>query len=203
MSFKRTAALAASLVFGLGAVAGDNPAAQPTWISISGRLMEMGDDSFVVDYGEGEITVTLRAEDRDGEGYKMLRGDRVTLSGRVDKTLFADTTLTASSIFVEDVGTYFFADRDSRAVPVEMPTPLNTTVLHGTISAIGEHTFDLGEGPRRVTVNVGEMLRNPLDDNGYQHLEQGDEVRVTGFLDPDLFENHTFEARTVTTLVNR
>jgi hypothetical protein len=74
--------------------------------------------------------------------------------------------------------------------------------------AAGRRTND-GEvrraiGNRLVNVEVEEMAYNPLDNVGYQKIEIGDRVSVTGEMDTDFFEGEReFVAESVITLDDR
>ncbi len=46
------------------------------------------------------------------------------------------------------------------------------------------------------------MSYNPLDDDGYQKIDVGDRVSVTGEIDKDLFESHKLDADSFVTLSN-
>ena len=47
------------------------------------------------------------------------------------------------------------------------------------------------------------MLYNPLDDEGYQKIDVGDRVKVTGNIDNDLFEGKELMADSVIKLNRR
>ncbi|MDX1380313.1 MAG: hypothetical protein R3233_04290, partial [Xanthomonadales bacterium] len=71
-----------------GAVRADEPnpyvKADDTWISISGTVDVVHPNSFVLDYGDGMVKVEMDDGDRDADAYKLLKGDKVTVSGRID-----------------------------------------------------------------------------------------------------------------------
>ena len=76
------------------------------------------------------------------------------------------------------------------------------TVIKGTITSVdvGGDEFMLDTGLQELTVEVDELVLNPLDDEGYRQLDVGDRVSVNGQIDNDLFEGRVFEADYVTTL---
>jgi len=198
----------ASLTLAAPATAGDDPysRADGTWISIDGSVDAVSADSFVLDYGNGMITVEMDDGDRDADGYALLRGDKVTVSGTIDDDFFETTTIEAGSVYVEKIDTYFFASALDEEGPwydhtyLEPPVIISATVLRGTVSSVSDDEFTLDTGLREMTVSVDGMPYNPLDDEGYQRIEKGDRVQVTGHLDHDLFEGRELEARSVMTL---
>lgn len=183
--------------------------ADDTWISIDGTVDSVSADSFVLDYGPGLITVEMDDGDRDADAYKLLKGDKVRVSGMIDDDLFEVRTIEAGSVYVESLGTYFYAssiDEEDRDLFVTYTTPVmvGDMVLQGTVSAVEEEEFMLNTGNRLVNVEVEEMAYNPLDNVGYQKIEIGDRVSVTGEMDTDFFEGEReFVAESVITLDDR
>lgn len=165
--------------------------ADDTWITIDGTVESVARDSFVLDYGPNVITVEMDDGDRDADGYKLAKGDKVRVSGMIDDDFFETTTIEASSVYVENLGTYFFAsamDEEDTFVTYTTPVTVGETVVQGTVTAVEEEEFVLNTGARLLRVEVEEMPYNPLDDIGYQKIRVGDRVSVTGDMDFDFFE---------------
>lgn len=186
----------------------EDPYAQPddTWISISGSVEAVSADAFTLNYGEGVITVEMDDGDRDADAYKLIPGDKVTVSGMIDDDFYETTTIEASSVYVENIGTYFYAsavDEEDTFVTVTTPIVVSTTVVQGTVTEVGDEEFTLDTGLQELTVEVEEMPYNPLDKEGYQKIEVGDRVSVTGSIDRDLFEGREFVASSVITLSDK
>ncbi|HBN14736.1 MAG TPA: hypothetical protein DEG76_00515 [Pseudohongiella sp.] len=186
-----------------------NPYIEPdsTWISIDGTVESVSPDSFLLDYGQGSVFVEMDDGDRDADGYKLMPGDRVTVSGLIDDDFYELTTLEASSVYVEHLGTYFYAsalDEEDSFVDVG-PVNVSDTTFQGMVSSVDAEAeqFRLASGAQMITVNVDEMSYNPLDDEGYQKITPGDVVSVTGNIDIELFEGRVFDADLVTTLHDR
>ena len=144
--------------------------------------------------------------DRDADGYKLLEGDEVRVRGAVDRDFFETTTIEASSVYVKKVETTFFAsavdeeDRFFWGLP-EMLT--SQTVLSGVVKDVRKEEFDLDTGWQVITVEVEDMTYNPLDDKGYQRVDSGDYVTVSGTMDRDFFEGRELVASWVTTLSDK
>lgn len=184
----------------------ESPYTQPdgTWINLSGTVESVTTDSFLLNYDGGSITVEMDDGDRDADGYKLVRGDRVTVSGAVDDDFFGSDSIEASSVYVENINTYFYAsaiDDEDPFVPVAPILP-SVVQLQGTVTAIGVDDFTIDTGARKITIEVDEMGYDPLDDEGYQKIVKGERVRVGGHYDVDLFENHSFEADYIVSLQN-
>ena len=181
------------------------PYAQPddTWISLSGTVDEVFTDEFLLDYGDGLITVEMDDGDRDADAYKLLEGDSVTVTGMVDDDFFETTTIEASSVYVEKLDTYFYAsavDEEDAFITITTPVVVSEVLVQGTVTDVRDEEFTLNTGLRRITVEVEEMPYNPLDDEGFQQVELGDVVSVRGIVDDDFLEGREIVASAVVTL---
>lgn len=204
------AGLVAALI-STGAFADEpNPYLQPddSWITISGKVQSVSKDRFTLDYGDGVVTVEMDDGDRDADAYKLLTGDKVTVSGRIDDDFYEMTKIEASSVYVENLGTTFFAsaideeDWHDWAVAVTVPLDVSRTIVYGTVTKVDSEAFTVDAGVRELRVAVDDMPYNPLDDEGYQKIGVGDRVKVTGDLDIGFFEGRHLEADTIIKLRN-
>jgi uncharacterized protein YdeI (BOF family) len=205
MKNTRILTFASFTLFALPAVA-VNPYAMEdnSWISINGEVTSVTADAFELDYGDGQITVEMDDGDRDADGYKLMMGDEVRVSGMIDDDFYDLTTIEASSVYVKNIDTYFYASAmDEEDIGYTIISPSVTdTVVQGTITSVdvnGEQ-FTLDSGLQELTVEVDELTYNPLDDEGFQQLDVGDRVSVQGSIDHDFFAGRVFEANYVTTL---
>ena len=204
---RTSTALVAILAAGsaLWAAAEPSPYAKPdgSVITIDGTVDSVSADTFLLDYGQGAITVEFDDGDRDADAYKLVPGDRVSVTGLIDDDFYELTTIDASSVYVESLGTYFYAsavDEEDPVVWVNAPIVVSSYTVQGTVSTTDDDSFTLDTGARKLTVETGRMVYDPLDDVGYQKITEGDIVSVTGNLDSGLFGDQEVEARTVTTL---
>jgi len=180
----------------------ENPYAKEnnSWISINGEVDSVSTDQFELDYGEGNITVVM--EDDDRKGYQLKKGDEVRVSGLMDNNFYNDSVIEAGSVHIKNANTYFYAGAmDEEDVDFTVMSPiLRDTVIKGNITHVSlkDEEFTLDTGIQMLTVEVDEMLSNPLDNEGYLQLSVGDRVSVNGKIDNDLFEGRVFEAVSVT-----
>lgn len=183
--------------------------ADNTWITLSGEVESVDRDSFMLDYGDGYILVEMDDGDRDADAYKLLKGDRVTVSGQIDDDFFETTKIEASSVYVENIGTTFFASSvdeetsEGLVATVSVPVVVAETVVQGTVTDVNTSEFTVDAGLHNMRVDVSDMPYNPLDDEGYQKIDVGDRVRVSGDIDSDLFEGRELVADTLIKLNNR
>ena len=199
-----SAALLAPIAPNFATAASPYLKADNSWISIDGKVKSVTSDSFVLNYGEGDITVKMDDGDRDGDAYKLLPNDKVTVSGEIDDNLFSATEIEASSVFVEKLGTTFFAssaDQDAFSYYNYDPdVSIADTMLNGTVSSVEGRTFTLNTGNKMVKVDTNSLSYNPLDSEGFQRIEKGDRVSVTGEMDEGFFTNRQLRADSILTL---
>ena len=88
LSFVSTAALA------------EDPAKYPhgTRLNTDGTVDKLGPDMFVLNYGEGNITVEMDDVDRDADAYKLVKGDYVSVTGAIQKIFFEHRVIKARSV---------------------------------------------------------------------------------------------------------
>jgi len=184
-----------------------NPYLQPnnTWISISGTVDTVTADSFILDFGEGLVTVEMDDGDRDADGYKLLKGDKVTVNGMVDDDFYETTSIEAGSVYVEKLNTYFYAssidDEDFDAtIWYTYPVVVGEVTVQGAVSEINGEEFKLTTGLNSITVDVGNMPFNPLDDVGYVQIDKGDIVRVNGTAEQQFFNENRLSAQNLVVL---
>ena len=194
-----------------GAVAKENPYLKPddTWISISGTAVDTNAGSFTLDYGQGVITVEMDDWDWYDENFSSIEGDKVTVYGEIDDDFYETTTIEASSVYDQNLGTYFYAssaDEESDVYYydywIDDDLVIGETTVRGTVTSVNGRELTIDMGPRKLTVDTISMIYNPLDDKGYQKISKGDYVRVSGNMDYDFWEGRELMADTMVTLVN-
>lgn len=196
-----------ALSFGLGA-ASDEPANKPdeTWTSLSGTVTSAGPESFRMNYGDGIVTVEMEDWETYGEEFILTKGDHATVFGEVDKDFYEEDSVEASSLYVEDLNSYFYAsDIDAENLGdwiVKTPVEPGETTYIGNVTSVDESagTFTIDSGKRALTVDTTSMPYNPLDDEGYQRIDKGERVSVNGSIDRGFHQDRRIEAETVVTL---
>ncbi|MFW6211030.1 MAG: hypothetical protein ACOC4H_02805 [bacterium] len=200
--------------FVVSAAAAENPYMKPdeSWISISGTVDSARTGAFELDYGDGKVTVEM-----DGWGWKWyedsletFKGDKVTVYGRVDKGLFEDTTIEAGSIYVQDIGAYYYAnaaDDEGDVYGYDYwvqydPFVIGNTHVRGTVTDVNGREFTINTGDNRLEVDTSMLPYNPMDDIGFQKIDEGDYVSVTGIMDYDFWNNRELVADKVVMLVS-
>lgn len=205
--------LAAAIGLGTTGAIAANPYAKAdeSWISISGTIVEAKDNNFLLDYGEGVITVELDDWDIYKEAYPLMDGDRVTVYGRIDDDLFETAKIEAGAVHVKGLNTYLYAssadeeDTDSEFYSYSWTNgvPINNEVnIRGTVTSVspGDREFKVNRGNREIKVETNSMGFNPLDQYGYQRIEKGDVVNVKGNLDTGFFGSRVLDAESITEL---
>src|SRR5690606_33781425 len=166
-------------------------ASDGSYVSLSGTVTETDPHKFELDYGNGKITVEMDDWDWYPEGHLLLVNDDVIVYGYVDDDFYEKRTIEASSVYVSDVGTQFYASGvDEEDFPVITTIALKPQLqLRGTVTAITADEFKLDTGAGVVDVNIGRMPYNPLDEEGFQKIKPNDRVSVTGSPGIDFFND--------------
>ena len=180
-------------------------AADNTCIRVSGTMASINDDSFVLDYGEGTMTVEMEDSARFASGYKLQLNSSVTVYGCLDDELFDNATIEADSVYVEEAGVYYHADpadEEKDFVSVHTPVEVAETELQGTVTNIRGDAFMIDTGERQVQVMVDAMPYNPLDEQGARQIEEGDRVSVTGYINKAFLEEQKMMANSAVVLTD-
>jgi len=175
-----------------------------SWISLSGTVVSTGHESFQLDYGEGIVTVEMDDWDWYDESKGIIDGDKVTVYGRVDDDLYEMTTIEASSVYLKDLNTYYYASAvDEEDYPYVITTWEEDYDINfsGEVTSINGREFTIDTGKRKLNVNTIKLPYNPLDKFGYQKIGKGDYVSVSGNMDYDLFEEKELMAESIVTLI--
>ena len=141
-----------------------------SWINLSGTVDKVSADSFRLNYGDGSIIVEMDDGDRDADGYKLLPGDEVSVTGRIDNGLFERTTIEAAIVHVKNIGTTFYAsavddeELETFAGFMADSMPMQSTMIIGEVTRVSDQTFTVNSGMRAIRVDVSDLAYNPLDD---------------------------------------
>lgn len=186
-----------------------NPYLMPdeNWISISGTAVDPQAASFTLDYGEGTVLVEMDDWDWYDDAGGILDGDKVTVYGEIDDDFYELTSIEASSVYVESLGTYFYANSADEEYEDDYdywvsyaPIVVGQTTVRGTVTSVTGREFTVNTGLRQLTVDTIAMDYNPMDDKGYQQINVGDYVSVSGNMDYDFWEKRELTADSIVTL---
>lgn len=200
----------ALFVSALNVQAGFSDKTNGEFVTISGKVSDVKADSFNLNVEGNKILVEMDDYGWAADGYKLVNGDQVVVSGRVDKDFLEKKKVEAGSVYVKNIDSYFFANSsDEEDVPVITTTytliptlPEGASVdLQGKITSVKGRELVVDTGTRKVTVDTKELIFNPLDKEGYTKLSVGDRVHVSGKVDKDYFDTKEVDAKFVTELI--
>jgi len=170
-----------------------------SWLTLTGRVAQVAPTSFQLDYGSGRVLVEMDDWDWFQEGRALKAGDQVTVSGRVDRDLLEAKKIEASTVYVQNLGTHFFAngqdEEDFLMTTVYVPAQAALPAAVGQVLAIEGREFTLGSPDGAVRVDTAGMTDNPLDTVGARQVKIGDRVQVWGALDLDATERPEIAAQ--------
>lgn len=174
------------------------------WINLGGEVVSTLPTSFILDYGTGTVTVEMDDWDWYREGKALAEGDEVVVTGRVDNDLYDAKKIEASSVYVKDLNTYFYAsgaDEENLAVSTvyvtDAPSYIDST---GYVTAVEGREFTLGGDQGAIRVDTSQLAENPLDAEGFQQVKVGDRVYVWGDFDLSTRENSELMAKGIVSL---
>lgn len=175
------------------------------WLNLTGSVVSTAPNSFMLDYGAGNIRVEMDDWDWFQEGRLLKAGDRVTVSGLADRDLFLAKRVEANSVYVHNLNTIFFAsgaDEESmRARSATAGAPAQYADFTGVVTAVEGREFTLGTGPAAIRVDTSLLADNPLDSQGQHRVKVGDRVLVWGDIDLEPAENAELKARGLLSIV--
>lgn len=176
------------------------------WIRLSGTVSSVSDDAFTLDYGKDKITV--ETDDFASDTLRSLKkGDRVTVSGRIDDGFFSSKDIVASTVHMNSSNQTLSANRNemdaSRSVfPGSDMNAANRAEdgewvsMTGKVSKMDGDEFTIQTGSQSVAVDASDA--DGFDDN---RLRIGDRVSVSGEIDEGgLFDDREIEASSVVIL---
>lgn len=174
------------------------------WLSLSGTVEAVAGDDFVLDYGQSSITVEMDDYDWYDEN-SLIVGDEVTVTGRMDNDFFQARRIEASSVYVDSIHTRFYANADDEEdfLPAADGAVVSDTgvTLTGTIQMIDGDEMIVDAVLFDYRVDTDLLNYDPFDDEGWQRLENGDRISVTGqFDDSDFFDRPEIDATSITEL---
>lgn len=161
-----------------------------SYISLQGKVAAATPESFELNYGEGIITVEMDHWEWYPDAYASFEDNDVTVHGYVDEGFYDGKTIIASSIYIDQIGTYFYPsgiDEMSAAAIAGPPGDFDLKIT-GKVTSVRKGELTIDSGDRKLTVDTGQLEFNTLDDQGFRRIDIGDRVAVFGDLNQDLFE---------------
>ncbi|NHK28790.1 hypothetical protein FF098_012790 [Parvularcula flava] len=198
-----TTVSAAALMFGAASAQTSDvsTATEGDYVSLTGTVNSVEEDSFTVDYGtniiEAEFDDLFSSVEVD---ERLSPGDRVTVYGTVDDDWFEGRVIDVDTVYSSSSYTVYGAN-DVSASPLYYvdPYPADATTgtyitLDGEVTNTRGQSFVLNTGGTMIDVETDQLGYNPLDDMGSQQIETGDRVTVVGTLEDQLFEDSVLVA---------
>ncbi len=173
-----------------------------SYVSLSGTVVTASYEQFQLDYGDGTLLVEMDDWQPDDDAVGLLPDDRVVVYGYIDDGFFEQRTLEASSVYVQSLGTWFYAngtDEEQLATATIIAVEPRITLL-GDVAEVSPASFQLDTGTGTIRVDTSDLPYDPLDDDGYLQIDTGDRVQVGGRLESSFFDDLQLEASSLTEL---
>jgi len=189
-------------------------------IIVTGMIQTVGEDEITLNHGGKKLEVEFTEwpwEDRDMANYLNV-GQKVTVSGQVDKDWLSSNEVEANNIYLDDHYVYYYWVDSSPAYTLSLDQNNNREEndgagqsisemedgallsASGEITAIDDREFTLKSGKDTFTVDTMDLGYNPMDDLGLQQLSIGDRVYVIGNIDDEFFSGKELSADAIITL---
>ncbi len=159
-----------------------------SWIGIYGTVGMVGANSFFLDYGDSTVMVGLTGEVL--REYDFIKGQKVTVYGKVDNDLFDKNIIKARAVVIEggeDSEITVVGEEDK--VKVITGSHVSTSVIHGLVTAVTEKRIVIEQGSEKLSIDTSELSFDVTDDQGRTQVKQGDLVTVQGVLRRDFWDN--------------
>lgn len=174
------------------------------WITLSGRVESVLATGFMLDYGEDDILIEM--DDFDfAEGGALMAGDRVTVTGRMDRSLYESRSIEAASVYIprrleyiyanpmDEEGDWMFSP-DFAPGPLSQPYDDDWLSFTGRVTAVDGNAITVSDQMAEYRVDTSEAVGDEVGTT----IAVGDRVLVTGKLDgADLFDKREVEADSV------
>lgn len=169
--------------------------ADDSWVTLTGRVRSPTATGFMLDYGRGQIPVSMDSWSWYRSDYNQMAGNRVTVYGRIDDAAMQRRSIDAGSVYVENMNTFFYAsptdEQDIAAYAYNIiPVGYSPTRVTGIVQNFDTtaKTIMVDQGAATVLVDLSQLPYDPLDDDGYQQIQEGDRVLVAGEMESGFFE---------------
>lgn len=170
-------------------------------IVLTGKVGQIDGDEFELIYGNNsKITVELDRFGFTGDETKRLTpGESVTVTGYLDDDLFEGREIEAYNIRMNDSRVYYYTTESQPVYrytydPYAEPEEGAFVTMKGTVSDVKGDEFTVSDGNNRMKVDVSEIGYDPFDDEGFQKIENGDEVYIYGTINDSFYESREIMA---------
>lgn len=176
---------------------------EDSWVTLNGRVVSPNPSGFTLDYGRGQIPVSMDSWAWYQSDHDRIDGNRVTVYGRIDDGALQRKSIDASSVYVQNLNTFFYAKPGAGEVQEMVtysyniiPVGYSDTRVTGIVQDFdaSARTITVDQGAAQVLVDLSQLPYNPLDEEGYQRIEEGDRVLVAGDMQSGFFEPDTTSA---------
>ena len=174
------------------------------WLTLSGKVASVSGDRFRMSVGDKEIAVELDDHDWGRESNALRVGDRVTVSGAMDKDFLEKRKIEASSVYIDKLNRYIYASASDEEsgynysyLTADRAEDGEWISFTGTVIEQDGEELRVDTGIREIKVDTSE-LTGPDE---LTWIDAGDRVSVYGEMDDaDLFERREVIASSVVTL---
>lgn len=173
-------------------------------VALKGTVVALREGSFILNHGDGTISVEVDNWEQQDNADAIREGHHVTVRGTVDNDFWHRRLVEADSVYVEELQTTLTSPspadeeeaRNQRLVSSYGPIP-NDIEVAGTVTSTRGDKFTIDNDQRRITVDTSFLENDPMDDSGYQQIDVGDFVRVSGDIGERTMDERVIAAKSL------
>ncbi len=168
-------------------------AAAGSWVGVSGTVESTSKGTFVLDYGDGNITVNVDPEASNPHEFKA--NEAVTVYGILDEGFFTATTINARTVYLNSQKSYACSTGNSADEVISfVPAVYAGTLIHGRVTKVDGTNIMVDEGSRMISVDVATLEAEMKNSTGFPEVDAGDLITAVGTMDKGFFTGRTLEA---------
>lgn len=164
-----------------------------SWIGVSGTVESTSTGTFMLDYGEGSIKVSVDPEGTNP--HEFIANEAVTVYGILDEGFFKASTINARTVYLDSQKSYACtSDGADAKVATFMPALYTGTVVYGRVTKVTNDGFVVNDAGTTVTVDTSALPGATQEATGEPTVHVGDRVAVVGDITKGFFTGRTLAA---------
>lgn len=174
-------------------------------VTVSGTVSNLTEDHFTINHAGKAVKVEY--DDWKDGAVEDLRayltnGEKVVVSGEVDKDWFSANELEADNIFFQQKQSYFYIVDTNPAYyydteGTQSPRDGSYVMTRGTVKTLDGDDFIVSSNGMEYRIETSALAVNPVTAKDGLTLKKGDRIYVNGEVDDNFFGKKEIEADTV------
>ena len=200
---------AAGLLASLGVALAADQSSDADWVSLTGAVAGSESKQFVIRDGAYAASVQMKDWVWYNSRSKLPDGEVVTVYGKMAEAADGTATVQASSIYVHDRNTFYFAEDSNKEVGYTLYAHVadfddgKRVNVAGLVISKEGRDMAIDTGSDVIAIDTRSVIDDKFDNARFEMVEPGDVIAVSGFLDGRFLDQRHIEARTILPVVLR